>query len=55
MEIRVDKETIWHFTCSKCHGWWSIASMDDWYPKKLFCTHCGEPCYNIERKENRKN
>jgi transcription elongation factor Elf1 len=37
------KEILWHFTCLKCNGWWSIAVMDNWQPKKLFCPHCGDP------------
>lgn len=40
----ISKETIWHFVCDSCKGWWSIANSDDWKPKKLFCPHCGEPC-----------
>ena len=37
------KETIWHFSCEECGGWWSIAAVDNWQPKKLFCPHCGKP------------
>ena len=37
-----NKETIWHFTCEECHGWWSIAVMDAWRPYKLYCPHCGD-------------
>lgn len=45
--MQVSKETIWHFTCSSCSGYWSIATMDDWntdklYSWKFFCPHCGE-------------
>ena len=36
-----NKETIWHFTCIECHGFWSIAVMDKWLPYKLYCPHCG--------------
>ena len=36
------KEIIYHFTCRLCKGWWSIATVDEWKPKKLYCTHCGE-------------
>ena len=39
--MRADKESIWHFTCDHCKGFWSIATMDAWYPKELYCTHCG--------------
>ena len=45
----VNKETIWHFSCKECNGWWSIANTDNWKPKKLFCTHCGEPYVDTER------
>ena len=36
------KETIWHFSCKHCNGHWSIATMDNWKPKKLYCPHCGK-------------
>ncbi len=48
MTISTSKETIWHFSCSYCKGWWSIASHDDWDPKKLYCCHCGKPCVSDE-------
>ena len=40
--MRADKESIWHFTCDHCSGFWSIATMDAWYPKELYCPHCGK-------------
>ena len=40
--MRVNKETIWHFTCQSCDGYWSIAASDKWEPKKLYCPHCGK-------------
>jgi len=40
--MRVSKETIWHFVCQSCNGFWSIATSDKWEPKKLFCPHCGK-------------
>ena len=40
--MRVNKETIWHFTCQSCDGYWSIAASDKWVPSKLFCPHCGK-------------
>ena len=39
--MQVYKETIWHFTCQSCTGFWSIAASDEWEPTELFCTHCG--------------
>jgi len=38
------KETIWHFTCEFCKGWWSIAASDEWHPsnKILHCPLCGK-------------
>ena len=24
-----------------CKGFWSIATMDAWHPKELYCSHCG--------------
>ena len=40
--MKVNKETIWHFTCKVCNGFWSIAVMDAWRPYKLYCPHCGD-------------
>ena len=54
--MNYSKETLWHFTCEFCKGWWSIAAAEahpqvipaqaiEWYPdvaKKLFCPHCGK-------------
>ena len=45
--MQVYKETIWHFTCQSCNGFWSIAASDKWVPTELFCTHCGS-----KRKHN---
>ena len=42
--MQVYKETIWHFTCQSCNGFWSIAASDKWVPSELFCTHCGSIC-----------
>ena len=50
----VNKETIWHFSCKECNGWWSIANTDNWKPKKLFCTHCGEPYVNDTERIHKK-
>lgn len=38
----VIKETIWHFVCPSCKGWWSMESFDEWKPKALYCPHCGD-------------
>ena len=38
--MNVYKETIWHFTCKACTGFWSIAASDEWVPTELFCPHC---------------
>jgi len=42
--MKIDKETIWHFTCDKCLAWFSIASSDKFNPKtrQFFCPWCGE-------------
>lgn len=42
MHIHTSKETIWHFTCKTCKGFWSIATMDEWVPRHLYCPHCGK-------------
>ena len=51
-----NKETIWHFSCSECNGFWSIAVMDKWLPHKLYCPHCGnrEDHSNKEYSESRR-
>ena len=49
--MRIDKETIWHFVCKYCSGWWSIASQDAWQPKRLYCPHCGK----INEKETKNS
>jgi len=38
--MNVYKETIWHFTCKGCSGFWSIAASDNWVPTELYCPHC---------------
>lgn len=40
--MQANVEKIWHFTCEFCKMWFSIAVMDDWKPKKLYCPHCGK-------------
>lgn len=41
--MKVDIETIYHFTCSFCKGYWSIATMKEgWKPKRLYCPYCGK-------------
>jgi DNA-directed RNA polymerase subunit RPC12/RpoP len=48
----VEKETIFHFTCQECKGWFSIATMEEWQPGKmhsLYCPHCG---YKLLLKNN---
>ena len=50
--MKTTKEIIWHFVCSSCSGWFSIAVMDGWKPKTLWCPHCGvkqEVLDNIEK------
>jgi len=56
--MKPEKETLYHFVCDHCSGWWSIAATDGWTPetwsnlykqkyrsnisKKMFCPWCGE-------------
>jgi len=45
--MNYSKETIWHFTCEFCKGWWSVAALDEWQLgtltlTKFFCPHCGK-------------
>jgi len=44
-------EFIHHFTCDKCHGWWSVASHEKYKPKKMYCPHCGYHHMFQEHKE----
>ena len=56
--MKLNKETLWHFTCDHCHLWWSFASSDNYVPKRqIFCPHCGvkneiEPFETTEDKGN---
>jgi len=34
-------ETLHHFTCPSCHGWWSVA-MEETNRTEWYCTWCGE-------------
>jgi len=40
----VSKETIWHFTCQKCLGWFSVATSDAFNPmsREFYCPWCGD-------------
>jgi hypothetical protein len=39
-KIGFSAETLYHFNCGKCKGWWTIG---DWKKDtKLYCPHCGE-------------
>jgi hypothetical protein len=51
-------ETIFHFSCSECKNWWSVAIVHisgmAYYPEgKAFCPHCGKE--SITEKINMKN
>ena len=36
--IEIHKETLYHFTCTSCSRWWSVA---DYLPREgLTCPHC---------------
>lgn len=35
------KKINWHFVCTDCEDWWSIAANNDWEPNELYCPHCG--------------
>ena len=63
MNYSKKRETISHFTCDICKGWWSIAESTDWKPfqlmaestewyrhgsKNLYCPHCGKKCDDIK-------
>ena len=50
-------ETIFHFSCSECKNWWSIALVHisgmSYYPEgKAYCPHCGRE--SITEKINTK-
>ena len=56
--MKPTKESLHHFVCDYCSGWWSIATEDAWDPekwskiyknkyksnikKKMYCPWCGE-------------
>jgi len=46
MNHKFTTETIFHFTCSECKNWWSIALAHipgaAYYPEgRAYCPHCG--------------
>jgi len=50
MKMTRSIETLHHFKCHHCHGWWTIG---DWTPKKyMWCPHCGKRS-EIEQGENK--
>ena len=50
--MNVEKETLYHFTCKECKGWFSIATMENWVPAKLYCPHCGKVFKFLEQNES---
>jgi len=47
MNHKFTMETIFHFTCSECKNWWSIALIHvpgaAYYPEgRAYCPHCGK-------------
>ena len=47
MNHKFTTETIFHFTCSECKNWWSIAlahvAGSAYYPEgRAYCPHCGK-------------
>jgi len=34
-------------------GWWSVASHENYRPKKMYCPHCGHYHEKIERHDVR--
>lgn len=50
--LQVTKETIWHFTCTSCSAWFSVASSDNYNPieKEFFCPTCGKKDKVINKK-----
>lgn len=44
-------EYLHHFTCSECIGWWSVASHENYRPKKMYCPHCGHYHEEIVRHD----
>ena len=46
MNHKFTTETLFHFTCSECKNWWSIALTHvpetAYYPEgRAYCPHCG--------------
>jgi len=39
-KLKVHKEEIYHFTCSECKKWWSVADAPK-QKKRWFCPWCG--------------
>lgn len=44
-------ESIHHFTCEHCKGWWSIATHERWQPRKMFCPWCGKKQETLQTRD----
>jgi len=40
--IRYSKETLYHFQCGECKGWWSVADFHilPYKTETMACPHC---------------
>ncbi len=39
--MKVFQEKLYHFSCSKCSKWWSVADLKPRVGSVVFCPHCG--------------
>ena len=57
MNHKFTTETIFHFTCSECKNWWSVAlahvAGSAYYPEgRAYCPHCGKESITEKLVEN---
>jgi DNA-directed RNA polymerase subunit RPC12/RpoP len=41
-------ETLYHFCCGECGGWWAIGDPPDKH--EWICPHCGHRSYTKEQQ-----
>ena len=42
MPIKCSIEILYHYNCSLCSKWWSVADIPSVLGQEMTCPHCGE-------------
>lgn len=40
--MKISVEHLYHFSCSACNKWWTVADYKWELGKKGWCPHCGQ-------------